>query len=119
MKLTAIQREFLTVTLGVKPSGKKFFQRRTTEEKKDETTTAAFDEYQSREQKVMESVRELEAVPGTAELVAEFERELGAIQQKVKGATRDDADAIFKKAYKDLEAIKSRAQAEASKHTKN
>jgi hypothetical protein len=119
MKLTETQRDFLTKTLGIKPSSKGLFQRRTTEEKKSDTTTEAFNDYLSREKKVLDAVRELERMPGTQKLVAEFEKEVDAIQKRVKAATKDSADAVFKKAYRDLEAIKTRARAEGESHTKN
>jgi len=61
----------------------------------------------------------LEKVPGTQKLVAEFEKQVGEIQARVKGATKDNADAVIKKAYKDLDDIKARAQSEAGTHTKN
>src|SRR2546421_9050123 len=119
MKLTETQRDFLTKTLGVKPSGKGLLQRRTSEEKKSDTATEAFNDYLGREKKVLDAVHELEGVPGTQKLVAEFEKQVGEIQARVKGATKDNAEAVIKKAYKDLEDIKARAQSEAATHTKN
>src|ERR1051326_7451235 len=98
MKLSEIKRDFITSRLKIKPR-----------EKKDDAITGALDEYLRREGKVFETLREIEKVKGTENVVSGLETELGKIQAKVKKASRDEADAVFKQAYKDLEDIKDRA----------
>src|SRR3954447_5488396 len=119
MKLTETQRTFITGQLGVTPRGKKTLHIRSDTEKKDDAISGALDEYLKREKKVLDSLRELEKVPGTAKMVAGFEVEIAAIQSRVKAAKREDGDKTLKQAYKDLEAIKNRASKEAETATGN
>lgn len=109
MKLKQIQRDFITNRLNVKARGKKMLHVRSSSERKDDAITGALDEYLRREGKVFETLHEIDDVEGTGKVVSEFEKEISAIQAKVKAAPRDDADKIFKQAYKDLEDIKTRA----------
>jgi urease gamma subunit len=109
MKLSEIKRDFITSRLKIKPREKKLLHIRSDTEKKDDAITGALDEYLRREGKVFETLREIEKVKGTENVVSGLETELGKIQAKVKKASRDEADAVFKQAYKDLEDIKDRA----------
>lgn len=109
MKLKQIQRDFITNRLNVKARGKKMLHVRSSSERKDDAITGALDEYLRREGKVFETLHEIEDVEGTGKVVSDFEKEISVIQAKVKTAPRDDADKIFKQAYKDLEDIKTRA----------
>ena len=102
MKLTEIQRKFITDKLGVKAREKKQLHIRTEAEKKDDTITGALDDYLRREAKVLEIVRELEKVPGTDKLVTALEVEIAAVQARVKAATRDTGEQVLKQAYKEL-----------------
>src|SRR4051812_29762386 len=119
MKLTETQRKFISDKLGVTAREKKILEMRTGAQKKDDTISDALDEYLKREAKVLDSLRELEKVPGTAKMVADFEVEIAAIQSRVKKAKREDGDKTLKQAYKDLEHIKNRASKEAETATGN
>lgn len=119
MKLTEIQRKFITAKLGVTAREKKILHIRSDAEKKDDAITGALDDYLRREGKVFETVRELEKVPGTEKLVAAFEVEIAEVQARVKSAARDTGDQVLKQAYKDLDDIKDRARKEAETGEKN
>ncbi|QHJ00387.1 hypothetical protein GT347_21840 [Xylophilus rhododendri] len=109
MKLTAIQRTFLVDQLGVKARPKKTLHIRSSSEKKDDAISEVFEDYLRREAKVLLSLTALERIAGTEKQVAALEHEVSEIQARARKAGYEDAPAVFKQAYKDLEDVKLRA----------
>lgn len=123
MKLTATQRTFITTQLGLKPATRAPVTEGAPPEPegdgKDAAIGASLDDYLRREGKVLESLAALDVVAGAAELVAAFENEIGQIQTRVRTAAKDAADAVFKTAYQELDAIKARVRKEAETGAQN
>lgn len=112
MSLTPIQRELVETFLGVKPR-KKGLHFSSPDEKQDKKIGSALDDYERREAKVLEAVKELESVPATGQIVDDLEQRVSVIRRSVLTTGRDVAPATINKAYEDLEAIKEEARAAA------
>lgn len=112
MSLTPIQRDLVETLLGVKPR-RKGLHLSTSNEKLDKKIGNALDDYERREAKVLEAVKELEALPATGQIVVDLEQRISLIRRSVLDTGRDVAPKAIEKAYDDLEAIKEEARAAA------
>lgn len=112
MSLTPIQRELVETLLGVKPR-KKGLHFSTPDEKQDKKIGGALDDYERRESKVLEAVKQLESVPATGQIVVDLEQRVSLIRRSVLTTGRDVAPEVIEKAYEDLESIKKEAEAAA------
>lgn len=111
MKLTALQKAFVTSKLGVQPR-KRTGLFKTADQKTDEAIGKAAENYTRREGKVLDALATLEKSSGLGAMIASFENEVGQIQSRIKGALRDAGEAVLREAYDALDAIKKAVRKE-------
>jgi hypothetical protein len=110
MSLSPIQRELVETLLGVKPR-RKGLHFASSEEKQDKKIGSALDDYERREGKVLEAIKELEAVPATGQIVVDLQQRVSLIRRSLLNTGRDVAPKVIEQGYDDLEAIKEEARA--------
>lgn len=118
MKLTALQKQFITGQLGVQPR-KRSGLFKSTDQKTDEAIGKAAENYTRREGKVLKDLATLEKSGGLGGLIASFENEVGQIQNRIKGALRDAGEAVLREAYEALDAIKQAVRKEVDAEKAN
>lgn len=123
MVLTPTQKDFVTQFLRVPNRKKSLLHKRTKEEKTDDRRKQQFETYRSREEKVLQAIRELAEVPGSDRLVAGFESTVRSAQERVQSATSENAEQVFKEANAMLDGVerdvhKSRKEREKLVETK-
>ncbi|MBQ0930406.1 hypothetical protein [Ideonella alba] len=118
MKLTALQKQFITGQLGVQPR-KRTGLFKSTDQKTDEAIGQAAENYTRREGKVLKDLATLEKSGGLGGLIASFENEVGQIQNRIKGALRDAGEAVLREAYEALDAIKQAVRKEVDAEKAN